>query len=219
MSRSYVLRPFVLISCCLAGALLCRAQSAEILFSDDFTGPAASLSTHSPKRGNFDWMVPLNPAQALQLDGNGRAVFDPESAADGKRKSAWVDVGDLTLPVGGRAPGFPCGRPDGVGNVCRELPCQRGQDRVAVGQRPVRLSRFGTDPAVCLICLRKDFVGSLSPVFGPKCAKTRPLRALAGNASRGIIRLKPDTEIPTSVQTLQRSFPCETCPLENSRRF
>jgi len=92
-SRPFFLSAFLPVLCCLALAVPCRAQSAEILFFDDFTGPAAALSSHSPKQGNSAWMDPPNPAQALQLNGNGRAVFDPESATDGKRKSGWIDTG------------------------------------------------------------------------------------------------------------------------------
>jgi hypothetical protein len=92
-SRPFLPRTFVPMLCCLALVLPDRVLSAEVLFFDDFTGPASDLASHSPKQGNSAWMVPGNPAQALQSDGDGRAVFDPESTADGKRKSAWVDTG------------------------------------------------------------------------------------------------------------------------------
>jgi len=86
-------RPILPVLCGLVFALPSRVLGSEILFFDDFTGPASDLASHSPKQGNSAWMVPGNPAQALQSDGDGRAVFDPESTADGKRKSAWVDTG------------------------------------------------------------------------------------------------------------------------------
>jgi hypothetical protein len=92
-SRPFLPRTFVPVLCCLAFALPGRVLGTEILFFDDFTGPAASLSTHSPKQGNFASIVPSDPAQSLQSDGNGRAVLDPESGADERRKYAWVDTG------------------------------------------------------------------------------------------------------------------------------
>jgi hypothetical protein len=93
ISRTSALRPLLPVLCCLAFALPGRVLGGEILFFDDFTGPASDLASHSPKQGNSAWMVPGNPAQALQSDGDGRAVFDPESIADGRRKHAWVNTG------------------------------------------------------------------------------------------------------------------------------
>jgi hypothetical protein len=86
-------RPLLPFLCCLAFAVPGRVLSAEILFFDDFTGPASDLASHSPTQGNSAWMAPPNPAQALQLDGDGRAVFDSESIGDGRRKHAWVNTG------------------------------------------------------------------------------------------------------------------------------
>lgn len=89
----HLLRPILPVLCGLVFALPGRVLGAEILFFDDFTGPAAKLSTRSPKQGNSAWMAPPNPAQALQLDGDGRAVFDSKSIGDGRRKHAWVNTG------------------------------------------------------------------------------------------------------------------------------
>lgn len=93
MNYSLLLRPFLPVLCCLAFVLPDRVLSAEVLFFDDFTGPAADLASHSPRQGNSGWMAPANPAEALKLDGDGRAVFDPESIGNGRRKFAWANTG------------------------------------------------------------------------------------------------------------------------------
>jgi hypothetical protein len=81
------------VSFCLGLLPLGRAEASEILVFDDFGGPASELVGHSPKQGNAVWSSPTNPAQALRLDGEGRALFDSESAPDGQRKFAWIDTG------------------------------------------------------------------------------------------------------------------------------
>lgn len=91
--RPFLPRTIVLVLCCLAFALPDRVLSAEVLFFDDFSGPAADLSTRSPKQGKPSWLAPLDSAEGLKTDGNGRAVFDPETLAAGKRKFAWVNTG------------------------------------------------------------------------------------------------------------------------------
>jgi hypothetical protein len=93
MISSHLLRPILPVLCGLVFALPGRVLGAEILFFDDFTGPAEDLSTRLPKQGKSSWLAPLDSAEGLKSDGNGRAVFDPEDLAAGKRKFAWVNTG------------------------------------------------------------------------------------------------------------------------------